>query len=108
MTIRDDDGFELVDYDHYTGRSVWSAYDGEKTVYRIDYPVDQLIKENAHERAESPTNWKGDWHRIASVPLNMFYDSGLMTAINQQDGAFASRWLNNGDNRAFRTKEGCV
>lgn len=108
MTIRDGNGFELVDYDYATGRSVWSYFDGEKTVIRTDYPVDQIMSENAEERAGNLTNWKGDYHRIASVPLNIFYDSGLATAINQQDAKFSSKWLNDSDNRAWRTKDGRV
>jgi len=107
MAIRDGD-FVLVDYDHFSGRSVWSMFNGEKTVYRIDYPVDKLVTQNQTERNNAPQGWQGDWHKVASVPLNMAYDSGLVEAMNQNDDKFISRMLNDSDNRAWRTKDGRV
>lgn len=107
MTIRDGD-FVLVDYDHASGRSVWSYYDGEKTHYRVDYPVAQAIEQNTLLRNSAPSGWKGDWHKIASVPLNALYDTGLAEAMNQHDDKFISRFLNDSDNRAWRTKDGRV
>lgn len=106
--VRDENGFELIDFDHATGRSVWAYFDGVKTVYRTDYPVDQSIKENAEDRAAASTNWSADYHRIASIPLNIAHDSGFVEAVTQQDNGFMSRFLNNGDNRAWRTKDGQV
>ncbi|WP_375413084.1 hypothetical protein [uncultured Bradyrhizobium sp.] len=108
MTICDPNGFTLVDHDPKTGRSVWSYFDGEKDVYRIDYPVDETIKENAEARASASSNWKGDYHRIASIPLNVVHGSGFAEAITQQDNKWLSRFLNDGDKRAWRTKEGKV
>jgi hypothetical protein len=105
MTIRDENGFTLVDFDHASGRSVWSYFDGVKTVYRTDYPVAEAIKQNTFDRNEA-TGWKGDWHRVASIPLNIIHDSGMVEAASQQDDGFMSRWLNDSDNAAWRTKEG--
>lgn len=107
MTIRDGD-FILVDYDHFSGRSVWSMYDGKQTIYRVDYPVENIVKQNKASRNDAPSGWKGDWHRIASVPLNLVHDGGLAEAMNQHDDKWISRMLNNPDNRAWRTKEGAV
>lgn len=107
MTIRDGD-WELVNYDHFTGRSVWRLFNGQETVYRTDYPVAGLIEQNLLERNDAPKDWKGDWHKVGSVPLNMAYDSGLVEAFNQHDDKWISRMLNNSDNRAWRTKEGTV
>lgn len=108
MPIQDANGFTLVDHDPATGRTVWSYFDGEKDIYRIDYPVEQTIKENAEARASAPSNWKGEYHRIASIPLNIVHDSGFSEAITQQDDKWLSNWLNSSDNRAWRTKEGKV
>ncbi|AYD02199.1 hypothetical protein [Neorhizobium sp. NCHU2750] len=107
MAIRDGD-WELFDYDYATGRSVWRYFDGQQTIFRTDYPVHHLVEQNLLERQETPAGWKGDWHKIGSVPLNMAYDSGLVDAITQQDDKFVSRFLNDSDNRAWRTKEGRV
>jgi hypothetical protein len=107
MTIRDGD-WTLFDWDAKTGRSVWSYFDGEKTVFRTDYPVDNLISENAAVRNSAAQAWTGDYHRVASVPLNVFHQSGLAEAQAQGDERFVSRFLNDGDNRAWRTREGRV
>lgn len=107
MTIRDGD-WTLIDYDYASGRSVWSIFDGEKTIIRTDYPVAQAIEQNTLFRNAAPSDWKGEWHRIASVPLNLAHEGGLVEAMNQHDDKFISRFLNDGDNRAWRTKEGNV
>ncbi len=107
MTIRDGD-FVLVDWDAATGRSVWSYFDGEKTVYRIDQPVAEIIEQNKAEFNAAPGGWKGDWHKIASVPHNILYGSGLDEAMTGRDDKFVSRWLNDSSNRVWRTKSGTV
>lgn len=109
MAIKDGD-WTLYDWDPLTGRTVWALFDGEKTVFRIDTPVDATLEENARARNDAPTGWKGDWHRIASVPMQLLYDRnlGLNEAILQGDDKYLSKWLNDGDNRAWRTKEGMV
>jgi len=108
MPIQDANGFTLVDHDMKTGRTVWSYFDGQKDIYRVDYPVDATIKENAEARAAASSNWKGEYHRIASIPLNIAHNSGFVDAITQQDDKWLSNWLNDGDNAAWRTKDGTV
>jgi hypothetical protein len=105
MIIRDG-GWTLYDHDMMTGRSVWHYFDGEKDVFRVDYPVDNLISENQSVRNSAERAWKGDWHRVASVPLNVAHHSGLVRAHSEGDDRFVKRFLNNPDNRAWRTKEG--
>ncbi len=108
MTIRDENGFELMEHDPVTGRSVWSYFDGEKTVFRTDYPVEATMAENEAVRNAADQAWRGDWHRVASIPLNILHASGLAEAHSQGDDRFVKRWLNDGENRAWRTKEGRV
>ena len=106
MTTRDGN-WELVDYDHATGRSVWHWFDGERLHQRTDYPVDQIIQDNKAARNDlAGKNW-GDGQRIASIPLNILFDQ-LDEAHAQGDEKYLSRWLNDGDNAAFRTFEGRV
>lgn len=108
-TVRDGQ-WELFEYDPETGRSVWKMYDGEKVVFRIDTPVHKTLEENTAFRNLAETGWKGDYHRIASVPMQLLYDEnlGLNKAIQQGDDKFLSRWLNSSDNRGFRVKGGQV
>ena len=106
MTIRDGD-WRLLSWDPVTGRTVWSLSTGDRTVIRTDYPVDGLIRSNTDARNAAQPGWKGDWHRVASVPLNIYHEQ-LAEAERQGDDAHVRRWLNNSDNRAWRTKEGSV
>ncbi|WP_455918763.1 hypothetical protein [Ensifer canadensis] len=105
MIIRDG-GWTLYEHDMMTGRSVWHYFDGEKDVFRVDYPVDNLISENQEVRNSAEKAWRGDWHRVASIPLNIAHDSGIVQAHSEGDDKFVKHFLNNSDNRAWRTKEG--
>lgn len=109
MVIRDGN-WELLEWDRVTGRTVWTWFDGEKTHIRTDYPIAATLSENRAERNAADKAWKGDWHKVASVPLNLAFDDnlGLMRAHNEGDTKYVARWLNDADNRAWRTKEGNV
>lgn len=107
--FRDENGFMLFDHDFATGRTVWCKENGDgTTTWRTDYPVDQIVKQNAEQRSVASTNWKGDYHHIASIPVGMVHEGDLGQAAKEQDDKWLSRWLNDSDNRAFRTKEGTV
>lgn len=107
MKIRDGDWI-LYDYDPKLGRQVWymTNPDGSMT-FRTDYEATGTIAENAAMRNAAESGWKGDWHKVASIPLNVYYDQ-LAAAAQQDDGKYLSKWLNDSDNRAWRTKEGRV
>lgn len=105
--IRDGD-WTLYSHDFALGRTVWHLFDGEKDVFRIDYNVEGLVNQNAEIRNISEKAWKGDWHRVASIPLNVAHDSGLIQAHSEGDDKFVKRFLNSSDNRAWRTKEGAL
>ena len=72
--FRDGDWF-LVDHDFQLGRTVWGRDNGDgTTTYRTDYRVDPTIEINKAQKNLCENNWRGDYHQIASVPLNVFYD----------------------------------
>lgn len=97
----------LVSHDVKTGRTVWKCYDGAKIHFRTDYPVTAVIEDNKHYMNESQGQRFGDGKRVASIPLNIFYDR-LVEAQKQGDKKYIRRWLNDSDNKAFRTFEGNV
>jgi hypothetical protein len=107
--VRDGD-WTLFDYDPATGRTVWQMFDGEKAVFRVDTPVAASIEENRRALNDASSGWAGDYHRVASVPMQLLYEEslGLNKAIMQGDEKYLSRWLNDSDNRAWRTKGGRV
>lgn len=105
--IRDGE-WSLIDHDFHLGRTVWARENGDgTTTYRTDYQVDKTLEANAQARASAPDGWKGDYHRIASIPLGLFYDK-LAEAVRQDDMAYVSRFLNDHDNAKLRTKLGRV
>jgi hypothetical protein len=104
--IRDGD-WVLVDHDPELGRSVWHLNQDGFDHFRIDYDATQLLEQNKADYNVAQTGWKGDWHKVASVPHNILHD-GLDQAIQQQDRDYVKRWLNNSDNRGWRTKPGRV
>lgn len=107
MRIKDGD-WELFDYDPVTGRQVWEIRNPDgSTTHRTDYPVQATVDINTAQRNMGQDNWKGDYHQIASIPLNVYYDQ-LAEAAKQDDQTFISKWLNDSDNRAWRTKNGHV
>jgi len=103
--IRDGD-WTLYDHDFALGRTIWHMFDGEKDVFRVDQNVTSLVSENQAVRNVAEKAWRGDWHRVASVPLNIAHDHGLVKAHSEGDDGFVKRFLNSSDNRAWRTKEG--
>lgn len=105
MIIRDGD-WTLVSHDLKMKRTVWARQNPDgSTTYRTDYHVDDTLEANAAMRNSATNGWAGDWHKVASIPLGVYYDK-LHHASLQDDQAFINRFLNDADNRAFRTKEG--
>ena len=106
-----DGNWELMSWDPATGKTTWATMteDGN-TVIRTDLPVQSTLDHNAEVRNSTPDGWNGDWHRIASVPMQLLYDDniGLNKAIEQGDDKHLSRWLNDSQNRSWRTKTGKV
>ena len=104
MTVTDG-AWALVDHDPATGRTVWRCTDGKLVHYRTDYPVDGVIAANAARLNDTDGQRFGDGRRVASIPLNTFFDR-LAAAQAQGDDRYLARWLNDGDNRAWRTFPG--
>lgn len=106
--LLDQDGFVLVSSDPATGKRTWLRDNGDGTMtQRTDMPHDATVEENAEFR-NSASGKMGDWVRVASIPANIYWDEnlGLQKAMQQEDEKYVSRWLNDGDNRAWRTKDG--
>lgn len=107
MKIRDGE-WTLFSHDFKLKRTVWARENGDgSTTFRTDYAVDDTIEANTAMRNSVSGGWKGDWHKVASVPLNIFYDR-LAEASKQDDNAYISRFLNDSDNAKWRTKGGRV
>jgi len=67
--------------------------------------VGQILDVNKEEFNEAPDRW-GEWSRVASIPISIYYD--LKKKGIADDDAAMKRWLNDPDNRFFRTRPGRV
>lgn len=101
-----DGNWTLFAHDRETGRTIWSQWIDGKITFRVDTPVDQIINANTDMRNADHPGRFGDYVRIAAVPLNLYHQAGLAEAQVQKDDRFLSRWLNDGDNAAWRVREG--
>ena len=101
MIIKDGD-WRLISYDFKLKRQVWQCEnpDGSTTI-RTDYAVDDVLDANHTARMDAAGTKHGDWSRIASIPLNTFYDQ-LNEAQSQMDGRYIDRWL--AENPKFKTR----
>jgi len=64
--------------------------------------ANQMVRNTFDERA----NWKGDMHRVASIPMSIYYDLKAKGILD--DPAAMKKWLNDPDNVVFRTRPGKV
>jgi hypothetical protein len=103
-----DGPWRLFDHDPATGRTVWVLHEDGMMHFRCDYPVESIIAHNAEHRAAVAGTPYGEIAHVASIPLNVFHDSGLAEASKQDDRKFIAKYLNDSDNRAWRTREGKV
>jgi hypothetical protein len=86
---------------HYDYDSVQIVFETQHDVEPI-LDANNLIRDSMDERA----NWKGEWHRVASIPLPLYFDLKRKGIV--KDPADFKRWLNDPDNRFFRTRPGRV
>jgi hypothetical protein len=69
------------------------------------YLVDPLIENNKQRFNDSVGKKYGDGQIIASIPNDIYWNTIVPMEKNGDDKAI-TRWLNDSDNRAFRTFKG--
>lgn len=67
-----------------------------------------VIEANKRDLAaiDEKANWKGEWHHVASIPETLYYQMKAEGKIDDQ--AYMKKWLNDSDNKFFRTRPGKV
>lgn len=84
-------------------RRIWFDIDDNYGVVKTEYyATNELLDKNTTERADG-CKW-GDFGKVASIPLNIFYQE-LLPAVQAKDDAFIQRWLQNGENAGWRTRD---
>jgi hypothetical protein len=80
--------------------------DSDKITIHTEQDVTDITETNRAIANEDTGRFNDGWHRVASIPLNVYYDL-LREGILDDDKAM-SKWLNDPDNRYFRTKNGII
>lgn len=98
----------LFDYDPLTGITRWFHYDDAEDAFYIqtEQETEGLIEQNKREANDADSGWKGDWHKVASIPLSIFVRLQKEGIVHDQDAM--KKWLNDPNNALFRTKHGKV
>ncbi len=103
-----DGAWKLMEHDLATGRSVWMTVQDDQYVFRVDMPLDDIFTANNDAVIDTNGRRFGDYNRVASIPHHLVYQNGVNDALEQGDSRWLSRFLNDGDNRKFRTSRGSV
>lgn len=104
-TIRDGGDWEVYEITPTVRRSrLWMSEDS--FIIRTEYlEEDVLVEQNRQSFDESSSKRFGDGRVVARIPMNKLYSD---FAGKWTDDDFTKWWLNNPDNRAFRTFRGKV
>lgn len=79
-----------------------------KILRKTEFIQTQDLIDQNHSEAMGTMNvrWRDGFNKIASIPVNVLYnDDGLSKALKEGDDAYLTRWLQNSDNRAWRTRD---
>jgi hypothetical protein len=100
----------IFDEDPIGGRRRLFHYDHTNDTFTIETQQDvtDLVEQNKAlaGRFDERSRWAGDWHRVASIPMSLYFDLKRKGLVD--DIPALKRWLNDPDNRFFRTRPGRV
>lgn len=100
---------KLFDRDAALGMTQYFHYDDDKDEFTIEtrQDVNPLVELNKQKfnAIDERARW-GELSQVASIPLNVYYDLKAKGIIDDKKKFRA--WLNDPDNRAFRTRPGQV
>lgn len=100
----------LFDDDPITGVSqeFEESHDGKEFTIATMQDIEPVLQRNLDLRNcfDERADWKGDVHHVASIP-NVVMDDLFRKGIAQDPERF-KQWLNDPDNRMFRTRPGKV
>jgi hypothetical protein len=99
----------LFDEDPLMGTRTWFVPGEEGFHLRTEMNDDVLVAnkyEKAFDNPKSTTRWKGDMHKVASIPMPLFME--MQKKGITSDAAEMKKWLNDPDNAPFRVKGGRV
>lgn len=102
-----------ISYDPITGTRTYHAYDAvaKKNHIRHEYDVGGILEGNTQELNASRNDWKGDWHKVAEIPMGIIHQWANEEGLNFYDRNHwpaIKRKLNSNEFSRFRTKGGRI
>ena len=101
----------ILDYDPDTKTTQWFHYDEATDQYGLEtvQDVGAIVEANKGQfnQVDERANWKGDQHHIDSIPLSIYHELAKISN-NFKDQRVIKKWLNDPDNRVFRTRPGRI
>lgn len=79
--------------------------DTDEAIISKEQDVSSIVEANKAEFNEAPDRW-GEWTKVGSIPLSVYYELERKGIL--QDQKALAKWLNDPDNRAFRTRPGTI
>ena len=95
----------LMYRDPLTGKELWHIYQDGVHIFETREQVTDVVEANKVDYNEGMGQRFGEGQKVASIPLHHYY-ANLDEAAGQDDWGYISKWLNNSDNRAWRTFPG--
>jgi len=99
---------QIFDEDPLTGtRRIFYRDPYEKTNTIVaTQDVTDIVEENKARFNESGGRWNESFNHVASIPIGLYFQLKKQGIID--DPERFKRWLNESDNRAFRTRPGTI
>ena len=99
----------VLDYDSATGITQWYHFDEATGDVGLETQQDVTAVIEGTKGAFNPVDerapWKGDVLKVASVPMVIYHQLAKISN-NFKDQRVIRKWLNDKDNRVFRTRPG--
>ena len=97
----------LINDDAFTGVKTFYDYDAGKdeAIISKEQDVSAIIEQNKREFNDAPERW-GEWTKVGSIPISVYYELERQGITKDQEAM--KKWLNDPDNRYFRTRPGTV
>lgn len=100
---------KLFDYDPITNTTKWWHYDASKDEAVIETVADitPVIEQNkaAYAKVDEKAKW-GEWAHVAQIPMSVYWE--LKKKGIAEDPVAMKKWLNDPENKYFRTRPGKV
>ncbi len=97
----------LINDDAFTGIKTYFDYDEntDEAIIRKEQDMTAIIENNKREFNAAPDRW-GEWTKVGSIPLSVYYELERQGITKDQEAM--KKWLNDPDNRYFRTRPGTI